>query len=108
LQRAHDSGYNITVAFVYLDSPATCIDRVRQRVRRGGHHVPDEDVRRRFARSCDNFWHIYREIADQWVVYYNAGDKFVEVVFGYADGFAVCDDDLFHRLLEFAGDVNHG
>jgi hypothetical protein len=42
------------------------------------------------------------------VVYYNAGDKFVEVVFGYADGFAVCDDDLFHRLLEFAGDVNHG
>lgn len=108
LERARDAAYNITIVFIYLDSPITCIDRVRQRVRRGGHHVPDEDVHRRFARSCDNFWHIYCKIADQWVVYYNAGSKFVEVVFGSPDGFAVCDDDLFHRFLEFAGDMNHG
>lgn len=108
LQRARDAGYSITIVFVYLDSASTCIDRVRQRVRRGGHHVPDEDVRRRFARSCDNFWHIYCKIADQWVVYYNAGSRFVEVVFGYPDGFAVCDDDLFHRFLEFAGETDHG
>ena len=108
LRRACDTGYSISTVFVFLDSPATCIDRVRQRVRRGGHDVPDDDVRRRFKRSCANFWHIYRKIADTWVVYYNAGNEFVEVVFGYPDGFAVCEDELFHRFLELAGDEEHG
>jgi predicted ABC-type ATPase len=71
---------------------------VRERVRRGGHNVPEADVRRRFARSCSNFWHIYREIADQWTMFYNAGDGLVEVAFGIPSEFTVSDDELFDRF----------
>jgi predicted ABC-type ATPase len=108
LLRAQNSGFSISMVFVYLDSPLTCVDRVRQRVRRGGHHVPTADVHRRFNRSCANFWHIYRKIADTWAVYYNAGSEFVEDAFGQSDVFAVCEDELFRRLLEFAGNTDHG
>jgi predicted ABC-type ATPase len=108
LARARTAGCEITIVFIYLDSADTCVVRVSERVRRGGHNVPEDDIRRRFFRSCANFWHVYREIADQWAVYYNAGSGFVEVAFGFPDGFAVSDDGLFGRFLEFAENANHG
>ena len=61
LTRAHTAGFEITIVFVYLNSADTCVERVKERVRRGGHHVPEDDIRRRFARSLTNFWTIYRK-----------------------------------------------
>lgn len=108
LNRARAVGFELTIVFDYLDSANTCVDRVHQRVRRGGHSVPEEDIRRRFSRSCANFWHIYREIADLWIAYYNAGGEFIETAFGMPNEFAVSDEELFSLLLEFAEDVGHG
>jgi predicted ABC-type ATPase len=100
--RAQDAQYNITLVFIFVDSAATCVARVKHRVRHGGHNVPEGDIRRRFTRSCRNFWQIYRQIADQWVVVYNAGGGFVEIAFGIPGEFAVSDDDIFNRFLEVA------
>jgi predicted ABC-type ATPase len=108
LARARAAGFDITIAFIFLDSADTCVVRVNERVRRGGHSVPESDIRRRFSRSCANFWHVYREIADQWIVYYNAGSSLIEVAFGIPDGFVVTDDDLFGRFLDFAEDDRNG
>jgi predicted ABC-type ATPase len=55
LSRARNAGFEITIVFIYLDSPDTCVARVRERVRGGGHNVPENDIRRRFYRSCANF-----------------------------------------------------
>lgn len=56
VQRARDKGYETSVNFVFLDSAEPCIARIAQRVRSGGQHVPEEDVRRRYSRSLWNFW----------------------------------------------------
>jgi predicted ABC-type ATPase len=48
------------------------IDRVADRVRRGGHHVPEETVRRRYHRGIGNFFTLYRAHADEWRVYDNS------------------------------------
>ena len=45
--------------------------RIRERVSRGGHDVPEVVVRRRFARSISNFLLQYRPLADSWVLYDN-------------------------------------
>jgi predicted ABC-type ATPase len=102
LERARVVGFRITIMFVFLDSPDHCVVRVNQRVRRGGHNVPEEDIRRRFARSCANFWHTYREIADQWEMVYNSSSGFIEVAIGITDDFAVSDEELFRVFLELA------
>jgi predicted ABC-type ATPase len=102
LTRAQTSGFSVTITFIYLDSASTSVGRVTERVRRGGHDVPEADIRRRFSRSLSNFWHVYRKIADQWAIIYNAGSGPVEVAFGYRDEFAISDDGLFHRFLELA------
>jgi predicted ABC-type ATPase len=99
---ARARGFEITIFFIYLDSADTCVARIKERVRRGGHDVPEEDVRRRFTRSCNNFWKIYRKIADHWAVVYNSGNAPVEVAFGYREEFAVTDEILFRRFLEIA------
>lgn len=107
LLRAKTLGFEVGIVFVFLDSDEMCVARVQERVRRGGHHVPDEDVRRRFRRSLANFWTLYREIADHWTMLYNVGSGYSEVAFGVAGEYAVSDELLFRQFFQLA-EVEHG
>ena len=40
-------GYRFHLVFLWLPSPELAIQRVADRVRQGGHHVPEEVVCRR-------------------------------------------------------------
>lgn len=55
------------------------MQRVKIRVKKGGHHVPSKDIYRRFGRSFINFWNVYKELAHQWYLYYTSEDFFQEV-----------------------------
>ena len=46
--------YKIALHYVSLGSPGHALDRIRNRVARGGHDVPENDARRRFLRSHSN------------------------------------------------------
>jgi predicted ABC-type ATPase len=54
MRAARERGYEVNLAFVALEAPERCINRIRERVARGGHFIPDLDVRRRYARSFEN------------------------------------------------------
>ncbi|HZQ34805.1 MAG TPA: zeta toxin family protein [Dehalococcoidia bacterium] len=71
LQRRQAEGYRFHLIFLSLPSPELAIARVQERVRRGGHHVPDAVVRRRYAGGLRNFFALYRPIADGWRLYDN-------------------------------------
>jgi predicted ABC-type ATPase len=45
---------------------------VRERVRLGGHDVPEPVIRRRFVSGLRNFFTIYREVADEWQMFDNS------------------------------------
>jgi predicted ABC-type ATPase len=47
------------------------IERVKNRVALGGHHIPDDVIRRRFASGLENFEHLYKALADEWALYDN-------------------------------------
>lgn len=47
--RARGQGYSVRLYYVGLDTPEECLARIANRVRRGGHDIPEKDVRRRFA-----------------------------------------------------------
>ena len=102
IDRMNEAGYTTRIAFVVLDSADLCVRRVQERVRKGGHHVPDADVRRRYTRSKKNFWTLYRPKVDRWHLLLNADDGFVDVATGTpTDTFVLDDDafDAFHRDL---------
>ena len=99
LERMKIEGYRVIITFVYLASADENVARVRERVRKGGHNVPEDDIRRRYLRSKTNFWHSYRSIADAWQLYYN-GDKGHELVaHGHQDDHTVVNTSLFEEFL---------
>ena len=78
-------GYRFHLAYFWLPAAEMAVARVGQRVRTGGHHVPELDVRRRYARGLWNFLHLYRPIADSWRLY-NGGNPTGPVLIAEADG----------------------
>ena len=68
------AGYRVKLIFLQLDSAEEAMARVAQRVRQGGHHIPDAVVRRRFAAGLANFQSLYAPVVDAWALYDNSGD----------------------------------
>lgn len=61
---------------VFLSLPAAdmAVARVAARVTQGGHNVPENDIRRRFAAGLKNFHDIYKNVVDAWILYDNSGN----------------------------------
>ncbi|MEM1042991.1 MAG: AAA family ATPase [Bacteroidota bacterium] len=91
--------YDTTLVFLFLDRPETCLARVRERVAKGGHHVPEADVVRRYYRSKRNFWNVYRFKANRWQLYFNATEGVEGVATGDSNGYSVSNDTLFQLFL---------
>ena len=99
------AGYTVAIVFVFLKSPETCVARVRNRVSAGGHHVPTEDVVRRFYRSKHNFWYTYRNLVDQWGLFYNSVEHFQEVASGEGNSFTITNETFFELFMQ---DIRNG
>lgn len=54
IQEAKAAGYKVNLVYLCTNSPMTSMARIAQRVRDGGHFVPDDDVARRYQRSLAN------------------------------------------------------
>ncbi len=48
-RRARELGYTVRLFYIALDSAEDCMERVENRVRRGGHNIREDDILRRFA-----------------------------------------------------------
>lgn len=65
-------GYKVHVVFLWLPSAAFAVERVAERVRTGGHSVPEHVVRRRYRLGLANFFRLYQPLADTWQMYDNS------------------------------------
>ena len=75
---ARGRGYQVEVLFVCVGDVRLNIARVHLRVQRGGHFVPEEDIRRRYFRSLDNLRGIL-PLTNAAVLFDNSGKGHVEV-----------------------------
>src|SRR6185312_4775768 len=66
--------YQVHLVFLRLESPELAIERVALRVAQGGHNVPEDVIRRRFAQGWRNFHQFYRSLVDSWQLYDNYGE----------------------------------
>lgn len=68
-------GYRVSLYFLSLPNAETAIARVAERVRQGGHGIPEPVVRRRFAAGLENFHQRYKQAVDDWALFDNTGDE---------------------------------
>ncbi len=69
LRQACAEGYHVRLCYLWLPNVGMSLRRVRQRVRKGGHDVPEVDVRRRFLPSLRNFFALYLPLADETLLF---------------------------------------
>jgi predicted ABC-type ATPase len=69
LSNMRQSGYRVLLFFLWLPSADLAVERVATRVLQGGHTVPEDVVRRRFASGLRNLFHLYRSRLDAWWLY---------------------------------------
>jgi predicted ABC-type ATPase len=66
-------GWSVSLTYVGIDDPITNLQRVRSRVKLGGHDVPREDILRRYERSLANL-NKAAKIVDELILYDNSTD----------------------------------
>ena len=64
-------GYAVKLVFLSLPDEEMAVERVAIRVRQGGHNVPVDVIRRRFAHGISNFGR-YKLLVDSWQLYDNS------------------------------------
>ena len=99
ISELQSSRYNVHLVFLWLNSAELAIERVAERVRLGGHDVPEETIRRRYDRGLINFLHLYRPMVDSWQVF-DASEEFpIEVAIGgKIDGSMTINETLWQMI----------
>ena len=95
-----ESGYSVHVFFLWIPDVKLARERIRQRVKDGGHDVPFKDVKRRFTRSHANFLKLYEPLCDTWIIFDNSKEKPVEVAFKEEGLLKILNKGLYRSFLE--------
>jgi predicted ABC-type ATPase len=68
-------GYHVRLYFLSLPDADAAVARVVERVRQGGHFIPEAVIRRRFSAGLRNFEQRYKMAVDAWVRFGNFGER---------------------------------
>ncbi len=98
LREQKRSGYIFTLVFLWLSSPDLAVQRVHERVRLGGHSVPDDVVKRRYEAGLKNFFKLYAPIADAWVFYDNSTSPRLIAEKSLEGKLRISDEELWLKL----------
>jgi predicted ABC-type ATPase len=82
IERWRAQGYRVSLFFLSLPDVETAIARVAERVRQGGHDVPEAVIRRRFVTGWQNFRRRYKQAVDDWALYDNVGSSPIMLEWG--------------------------
>lgn len=73
--KAKMQGYTITLLFFWLNNIELAKERVKIRVKEGGHNIPNDVIERRYLKGIINLFDIYLEIVDGTLIFDNSYGK---------------------------------
>ena len=95
IREAQREGYYVTLLYFWLNTPELAIERVKQRVAAGGHNIPENTIRRRYAAGIRNLFELYLPICDYWMITDNSMSP-MEVI---AKGFKNEKKEIFNQVI---------
>ena len=99
IEQVRRKGYTVTVFFLWIPDVKLARERIKQRVKDGGHDVPFEDVKRRFERSRLNFLKFYEPLCDAWTLFDNSGTKHSKIAHKENGILKISDEILYKKFL---------
>jgi predicted ABC-type ATPase len=102
IEKAHQQGYEVTLLFFWLKSPEQAMERVAERVSKGGHNIPWDIIVRRYYEGIDNLFKIYMPIVDTWVLVNNSETPRSIIASGGKDQTpTIINNELFKNIEEY-------
>ena len=68
--------------FFWLNSPGLAVQRVAERVAKGGHNIPTDVIRRRYVAGISNLFRLFMREVDYWEIYDNSEYPAVQIATG--------------------------
>jgi len=73
VRQLRNQGYRVHLFFLWLPNANLAVARVANRVRQGGHAIPESVIRRRFLLGLRNFNALYSPLVDDWWLFNASG-----------------------------------
>ena len=105
LHKLKGKGYRIHLFFLWLPNADLAIERIVDRVRKGGHTIPEGVVRRRFDKGLNNFIKIYRPLLDSWFIIDNSRETFQMIAFERDGVRKVIAPEIFAKIFQGKGEI---
>ncbi len=96
VKKAKQEGYQVTLLYIWLNSPELARQRVAERVRKGGHNIPRAVIERRYYKGIQNFFRLFQPICNTWILADNSFGV-LQIIAQGEDGFVnlIGNDDLW-------------
>ena len=104
VKKLREDNWQIILFFLWIPNATFSRNRIRERVRQGGHDIPDETIIRRYSRVMYNFIKIYLPLCDKIICYDNSGPK--PALFFKQDekGQRILKPELYAKIVRYSDD----
>lgn len=106
IPKLQKQGYQFHLIFLWLQNVDLAVFRVRERVKTGGHSVPEETIRRRYTAGLKNFFNLYSQLAESWQFYDNSNTNNFSLIASEIkhNSLIVKDEEVWNQLLEISNE----
>ena len=100
--KAKEQGYTVTLLFFWLNNIELAKERVKTRVKEGGHNIPEDVIERRYLKGIYNLFDIYLPIVDSTLIFDNSYGKHELIAHKIGnDEIMIIDTIKFNQLKKF-------
>lgn len=95
VRRAQEKGYRVHLIFFWLETPELAIQRVAERVSKGGYNIPIDIITRRYVAGISNLFNLFMNEVDSWMIYDNSRSPRTFI----AKGGRIAEFEVFSELV---------
>ena len=99
VRRAHRQGYRVSLLYFWLSSPELAMQRVAERVSKGGHDIPVSTIRRRYTAGINNLFKLFISAVDYWAIFDNSEPPRRKVAVGGSNARTEIFDQKLYEMI---------
>ena len=98
---AREKGYNITLVYFWLNNVELAKERVKNRVKEGGHNIDNQVIERRYYAGIKNLFDIYLPMVDIALIYDNSNIQHIFIAKKeFENNIQIIENHIFNKIVE--------
>lgn len=97
IKRAQEKGYFVTLIFFWLESIELAKERVKIRVKQGGHSIPEDVI----ERGLKNYFEIYINLCDSSMLFQSSIENLIFVMRRHKNSeIEILDNPIYQQIIQ--------